>query len=141
LTRFVNYWSDAVLLPALLPIIVCDVFDSLAPCDRGYFRQSREERLGMPLEDAVANRGSSIAAFHKALAPFRRLLTDQKFLAGPVPAYADYCVFGMFMWAHCTSPTQLLETCDPIHAWRERLFDAFGGLARHAVTASHTRKQ
>jgi hypothetical protein len=38
----------------------------------------------------------------------------------------------MFMWARCTSPLELLADDDPVHAWRERLLDAFGGMARAA---------
>jgi hypothetical protein len=40
----------------------------------------------------------------------------------------------MFMWARCTSPLELLAADDPVHAWRERLLDAFGGMARAAPT-------
>jgi glutathione S-transferase len=39
-------------------------------------------------------------------------------------------VFGAFQWSRAISPFKLLETDDPIHGWRERLLDAFDGLAR-----------
>ena len=42
----------------------------------------------------------------------------------------------MFMWARCTSPLELLAEDDPVHAWRERLLDAFDGMARRAPTAA-----
>jgi glutathione S-transferase len=39
-------------------------------------------------------------------------------------------VFGGFQWARAVSPFRLLEADDPIYAWREKLLDAFDGLAR-----------
>ena len=39
------------------------------------------------------------------------------------------------MWARCTS-AGLLAPDDAVHAWRERLLDAHGGLARAAQAAS-----
>jgi glutathione S-transferase len=39
-------------------------------------------------------------------------------------------VFGPFQWARVVSPFKLLTGDDPVHAWRERLLDAFDGMAR-----------
>jgi hypothetical protein len=39
-------------------------------------------------------------------------------------------VFGGFQWARVVSPFKLLTEDDPVHAWRERLLDAFDGMAR-----------
>jgi glutathione S-transferase len=71
----------------------------------------------------------------QALAPLRRTLANAPVIAGPAPAYADYCVFGMLMWARCTSTVELLQPDDPVFAWRDRLLDAFGGMARAAPCA------
>ena len=42
-----------------------------------------------------------------------------------------------FQWARATSPFKLLKADDPVYAWREKLLDAFDGMARkspgHAV--------
>ena len=57
-------------------------------------------------------------------------LSGQKFLAGETPAYADYIVFGAFQWARAISDLPLLAAADPVAAWRGRMLDAFGGLAR-----------
>ena len=45
--RFVNEWTEAVLLPSILPLIVVDLFQSVDLGDQSYFRKSREARLGM----------------------------------------------------------------------------------------------
>lgn len=135
LTLFVNNWADATLVPALARIIMLDVYDCLDVRDRAYFRSSREARFGMPMEQVVADQEARVSDFHKALGPLRQILATQPFVAGSTPAYADYCIFGMFMWPHCTSPIAVLETGDPVFAWREHLFETFDGMAKRTVRA------
>ncbi len=56
MARFVEGWSQTTLHPAIGRIAIMDIHDSLDPIDRAYFRASREERFGRPLE-AVAEAG------------------------------------------------------------------------------------
>ena len=44
--------------------------------------------------------------------------------------WVDCIVFGGFQRARVVSPFRLLEADDPIHASREKLLDAFEGMAR-----------
>jgi glutathione S-transferase len=132
LTRFVQNWTETVLQPALIGLVVLDIWRHVAPEDRAYFRQSREERFGRPLEAVVADREARLPAFRDSLAPLRRTLERQQFLAGDSPAYADYIVFGAFQWARAISDFTLLAADDPVASWRARLLDAFGGMARRA---------
>ena len=132
LTRFVQDWTDNVVQPVIVRFVVLDIWRHLGPEDRAYFRQSREERFGASLEDVVAGRTTQLPAFRDSLTPLRRTLEHQKFLAGDVPAYADYVVFGAFQWARAISDFELLTADDPVAAWRARLLDAFGGLARES---------
>lgn len=136
LSSFINRWADSMLLPAMARVILLDVYEKLAAEDREYFRTSREAHFGTSLEQLVAPQAQHLEQLHQVLSPVRQTLKGQSFLAGEVPAYADYCVFGMFMWARCTSGEELLGYNDALHAWRERLLDAFGGLARAATLAS-----
>jgi glutathione S-transferase len=129
---FLNHWADATLLPALARVIVPDVFQLLHPKDRQYFRASREARLGMEIEQLPAHRQDYLNELKRVLAPLRATLKGQRFLAGDAPSYADYCVFGMFMWSRCVSEIAVVEPDDPVHAWRERLLDLFDGFARKA---------
>jgi len=59
-----------------------------------------------------------------------RTAPTRAFLGGDTPNYADYIVFGPFQWARVVSPFKLLAEEDPIYAWREKLLDAFDGMAR-----------
>ena len=131
-TRFINAWADGTLHPGIARLVVADVHHVLHEGDRDYFRRSREERFGMTLEQVSADREVSVATFRAALLPLRLMLRAQLYLGGNAPAYADYIVFGAFQWARCTSRFELLAEDDPVAAWRERLLDAHGGLARNA---------
>jgi glutathione S-transferase len=130
--RFVNSWADLVLHAALAPLLLIDVLEHLDPGDRAYFRESREQRCGMTLEAFAADTKGHIAALRNALEPLRVTLATQPFIGGDSPLYPDYIVFGSLQWARSVGKTRLLETTDPVEAWRERLLDAFGGFARKA---------
>lgn len=129
LARFVNNWTHAVVYPGLFRMIVKDIWDHVDAKDRDYFRQSREQRLGTTLERTVADRDAKIVAFRASLQPLRITLEAQPFLGGAASNYADYSVFGGFQWARCISPFKILSDGDPVAAWRQRLLDAFDGLA------------
>jgi glutathione S-transferase len=135
LARFINGWADTALSPAIARVIILDILDRVHEKDRAYFRASREQRFGRSLEEVAADRPANLAAVRQALLPVRRALAAADFIAGSAPAYADYCVFGLLMWARCVSPVELLEAGDPVFAWRDRLLDAFGGMARAAPCA------
>ena len=129
LARFVNNWTNTVVYPGLFRMIVKDIWDHVDAKDRDYFRQSREQRLGATLEQTVADRDAKVVAFRTSLQPLRTTLEAQPFLGGAAPNYADYSVFGGFQWARCISPFKILDDGDPVAAWRQRLLDAFDGLA------------
>ena len=128
--RMVNWWGDVTVVGGMFPLIVADIPTHLRPVDAAYFRQSREARFGKPLEEVVAGRDKSVEGFRKSLDPLRLTLKSQQYLGGEKPNYADYIVFGPFQWARVVSQFKLLAADDPIHAWRERLLDAFDGMAR-----------
>lgn len=132
LAFFVKQWTERTLHLAVLRAVVLDLHAGLAEKDRAYFRESREKRFGKTLEAFAGDRSEAVAAVRAALDPARAALAGQPFLCGAAPGYADYVLFGAFMWARAVSPVQLLAPDDAVHAWRERLLDAHGGLARRA---------
>ncbi len=128
--RFIAAWTDHVLSACVVRLIVSDILPLLGETARIYFSESREKRFGMPLDQVTAGREARLPEFRGLLAPLRRTLGQQAFLGGALPDYADYIVFGSFMWARVVSPLRLLEADDPIEAWRGRMLDLFDGLAR-----------
>lgn len=132
LTLFVQSWCASVLHAGLVPLIVLDIHEQLAPEDKDYFRSTREKRFGRPLEEVQAGRESRLEDFRKSLEPVRLRLRERPFLGGDGPLYADYLVFGALQWARIASPLKLLADEDPVTSWFERCLDLYGGLGRSA---------
>lgn len=132
---FIAAWTDTMFFGELSRLIVSDIPALLDEADRAYFVASREARYGTALAEVTAGREARLPAFVQSLRPLRNALRGRDFLGGASPDYADYVVFGGFMWARVVSPVALLPEGDPLHAWRERMLDLFGGMAR-AVPAA-----
>jgi glutathione S-transferase len=133
MARMLNAWGDLTIVGGIFPLIIADIVKQLGPDDAAYFRKSREARFNKTLEEIAAGRDAAVVGFRKSLEPMRLALKSQPFLGGTAPNYADYIVFGGFQWARAVSDFALLERDDPIHSWRDRLLDAFDGLARKSV--------
>jgi glutathione S-transferase len=129
----IKFWLERSIHPFITRITVRDAWAGLHPQDQPYFRETREKRLGKPLEDAVADREHTRARLREALEPMRATLLEQPWLSGAAPAGADYLAFGTLLWPRCVSSYELLEPGDPIHAWRERMLRLFDGLGAAAV--------
>jgi glutathione S-transferase len=131
LSKFVQNWTETVLQLGLIRLVVLDIWKHIGPKDQEYFRQSREPRFGgTTLEEVVKDRADHLPAFRASLDPLRRTVERQPFVCGEAPAYADYIVFGAFQWARSISDFELVAADDPIFAWRGRMLDLYGGLAR-----------
>ena len=133
-TRVVNSWCDRAVNVALGPLIARDVLDAAHPTDRAYFRETMEKMYKRTLEEVQEGREDRVKALYRTLDPIRSTFRKgQDFICGASPAHADYVVFSQFQWARVTSPFKLLDTEDPVYAWRERMLDLFGGFARDTV--------
>jgi glutathione S-transferase len=130
LTRMFSCLADT-LVPAIFQFIALDVYTHLHEKDLEYFRTSREERVGVTLEELSSRREAGIPDFRESLNVLRATLKAQPFFGGDQPMYADHAIFGPFQWARCTSPFQLLADGDPLRIWIDRMLDAYGGLARN----------
>jgi glutathione S-transferase len=130
LASMVHDWAER-LHRLLVPLILREVIAHLHPKDTAYFRQSREQAFGKPLEKVMDDSPAAFSRFDRALSPFRHLLRESAYLCGTSPAYADYIVFGVFQWARaCSTRTLTHDERDPLRAWLDRMDGLFGGLAR-----------
>lgn len=131
---FVNRWCDTQVLGQLFLLCTPGTFDATPEADQAYFRESRADWSGgMTIEQMRENPERKIERFRAVLEPVRLTLGEQDWLSGTTPAFADYCLFGGFMWARTTTAFKLLERNDPIEAWRQRMLDLFDGFARKAT--------
>ena len=132
LAFFFKHWCEQTVHLPIFRATILDLYANLHAKDREYFRTSRENRFGQTLEQFGADREGALKALRTALGPLRPVLKEQPFVSGRLPAFSDYALFGAFQWARAMSPVQLLAGDDPVHAWRERMLDLYGGLARSA---------
>jgi glutathione S-transferase len=132
LCEFFASWALRSVHPAVLRVVLPDLFARLHEKDKAYFRESREKRFGATLEAFAAEPKQRLADFRGALDTVRPVLVQNAFVSGKGPGYADYILFGAFQWARAMSPIRLLEPDDPVYAWRERMLDLWGGHARNA---------
>lgn len=128
--RLVAAYVDSQIHPLVARCVVADITKVIHADDQAYFRESREKRFGMTLEQIVANRNETKAQLKTTLYPVRTALKERAFLGGATPSYADYAVFGAFMWARGVSEFKMLEADDPVADWRERMLDLYGGMPR-----------
>jgi len=137
-TRFLNNWINAAVFPALAPMLMLDIHDSLDEADKAYFRESREKRFpGRTLEEVQGPRGEeTVKKLGRALTPLRLMLAGSAYLGGDEPFYGDYVAFGPFQWARVISTFPVLEPEDPINEWINRCLDLYGGLAKSEAAAS-----
>lgn len=134
--RFVEAFSQTVLHPSIVRIILVDIYDRLGAEDRDYFRQSREAAFGKTLEEVVAAAPAERAAFADKLLPLRYMLKKQPFIGGETPLFADYIIFGALQWARIMSPQTLLQPGDPVAEWFERCLDLHDGFGRRVSPAA-----
>lgn len=136
MARFVERWTQSILAPLLLGVVLMDIHDSLDEEDQAYFRRTREKRFGKRLEEVMLNREGRLDTLSKALEPIRLTLSVQPFLGGERPLFADYIVAGMFQWARVVSTFQVLEDGDSVADWFERCLDLHDSLGRRVSAAA-----
>ena len=130
---WIHHWTERVLHPLIVPIILEDVLALLHPKDVVYFRLTREKAFGKPLEAVFDTSVEAFERLSRAFTPLRRLLQECPFIAGTRPAFGDYVVFGALQWARCCSPHQILSRKeDPMVDWFSRMLCLYNELGRTA---------
>src|SRR2546423_4818887 len=86
LARFVQNWTETMLQPGLVRLVLLDIYRHIGPADQAYFRQDREKRFGTTLEEFVGDRNARLPGFRASLDPLRRTVDRQPFVSGKAPA-------------------------------------------------------
>ena len=129
---FVKCWTETVLHSLVSRMGILDFFGLQKDADQKYFRESREIRFGITLEEWGGNPEAARIGFIKALEPLRQTLSRQNFLGGKGPNFSDYIMVGIFQWLRCGSGLTIFDKADDVYAYQERLLDLFDGLGRSA---------
>lgn len=126
MARLIEGWSFT-LQAQISGLITRDIWAGLKPQDQAYFRTSREQRLGRPLEEVQAGRDDRVEAFRKSLQPIRHALQHAPFIGGKTPLFADYILFGTLQWPRVASDFPLLAEDDTVAAWFAAIANLYGG--------------
>jgi glutathione S-transferase len=135
LAESINHWCNNTLAPHIRPLILLDIFQLIAEKDKPYFRQSREEKIGMTLEAFSAKADTALLSFREALESVRELLSMQPYIGGQQPNYADICLLGTLLWIACVNDLTFIEETDIVYAWYQRMLDCYP-IAAQAVGQS-----
>ncbi len=123
--RFFNRYIDSTLNPSVARVILNDLYASVDPGDRDYFRTTREQRLGMTFDEVAARKEEFRAQMHAALADLEATLAEQAYFFGLL-TYADCCAFGSLKWATVVSQEALFDKTPGLRAWWDRLQQQLG---------------
>ena len=85
-TQAFNTWTDRVLVPAMLPVIVADIHERVDPRDEAYFRQMMEKIVRTTLEEARAQREAALGRLGRVLEPLQATFKRQAYMAGAAPS-------------------------------------------------------
>lgn len=132
---FVRNWLVTGLLFPMLKTVLLDIYNNVQPDEQPYFRASREQRFGTTLENFAADRGEQLVVVRKNLEPLRLTVTEQDYLSGAAPSYADYLVAGYVLWWRAVSPTCLFAADDPLTAWFTRVLALYPRIASESARA------
>ena len=130
LARFVNFWADRTLVPAVGPVIAAAIPACVEADDGAHLRAGLEKGFGKTLEEMWSTREAGLKRLGAVLEPLRALAKAQPYLGGQAPLYADYIVASPFQWARVVCAEAVLAPDDPVAAWFERVLDQHGGFAR-----------
>lgn len=134
-TQTFNTWVDRALVPAMMPVIVADLYERIDPVDERFFRTQFEGFLKCTLEEARTRAPQALERLKRVLEPLQAALKRQAFICGSAPAYGDYILFSVLQWARIMSPQEIFNTSDALFAWCSRILDLYDGFARDIPTA------
>lgn len=120
--RFFNMYLDNTLHPSLMPVIVSDIFEKIEPVDKPYFRESREARLGMKLEEIAAKRADFRPRLLQVINDLEAVALDHEYLFETF-TYADLSLFGTLTFVTRMSDEPLFDHAPALAKWWDRMND------------------
>ncbi|MFP8967722.1 glutathione S-transferase family protein [Pokkaliibacter sp. CJK22405] len=90
---------SALLRPHLSKLLIPTIFSVIAEKDRGYFRETREKRLGCTLE-SMPTAEAILPDLAPGFSALNAALAESTYLDGVAPGATDFSVYGLLMWAY-----------------------------------------
>lgn len=117
------------VFPSFFPLYVHDIWSCLPDDQAAYFRESREARFGVKLEEISANREDRLPGAREGIQPLRDVFNGKLWLNGDTPGYADHIALAFFVWIKSVAKIPPLEVGDPLLDWIDRGFALYDGAA------------
>lgn len=125
-------WVGSSLFPAIGPMLFYRVANALNPEEKDYFKTTREERFGMPLEKLAQN-PELPAKMDAALKALELELGQGPFLGGDAPDLADYIAASPFMWQYSISSETLYKAPPAVEQWFARISTHYDQFKLHCA--------
>ncbi len=132
---FYTAFAGAHLFSSLAPMLFWRIEKTLTPKDAAYFRESREKRLGVTLEEFAANPDLR-ENMEGALKVLSAAVENNAYFGGDAPNLSDYFFAGAFMWQRTITTEELYEPPQALSDWFDRILNLYDGYARKAKRAS-----
>jgi len=129
--KFISAWADRVLVGGIFFVIVADIPQYLKADEVDYFTTTREKHLHMPLAETLNHRKENLHKLKSGLKVLEAFLSDQDYVAGDKPSYADYAIFGPLQWARLVSDVPIITPDSALDEWMDNMLDLFDGLGRN----------
>lgn len=132
LARMVEHHCNTVLNPRLSVIVVRQMHDMMSPADQAHFRSTRQRRFAAGIEELETRSAAELAQFPEKLSLMRTILSEQPWIAGSTPAFADHILFSSLQWHRVCTASSLMLFDDPVEQWFQRCVEKYDiNLTRH----------
>lgn len=132
--ELVNSIINNQVFLAAVSLAIYQVYSLLGDDCQAYFKETREQFFGKPLQEVQAEPEQAKANLIAALSVFDATLSNTPFLGGDSPLYADYTLFGILKWLDIVSSYDPIPHDTPTGKWFAKVSDLFDGYAAKAKT-------
>jgi len=130
LTHFLEAWLWKTAVGPWARCFAIQYRDRCKLEDIAYIVESRQRMWGKPMEELAAGRDEVFPKVLPELELLRSILSEQKWLGGDTPNYADYRALAVFLWCASVADVPPMTEDEPLRDWIDRGFDLYGGLGR-----------
>jgi glutathione S-transferase len=105
---FGRYFEGEVVVP-LRKLVLLKVFEELDEKNQKYFRESREKRMGCPLEEFTGDPEEHIVKLIELFKPIEGMLKENAWISGSQIGWSDVLVAGWLSFLEAFQPKRLQQ--------------------------------
>ncbi|ORY93326.1 hypothetical protein BCR43DRAFT_565919 [Syncephalastrum racemosum] len=125
LHQFFLNWSFTNIGRHTFLLLILDLYERLPKDIQPWFRETREQFLGVTLEEAAKDQAGHIANMKTGLESVEAVLADNDYITGPKIGFADIVLMGVLQMLQATRAEvfqkEVLDSFKNINAWWGRV--------------------